>query len=357
MTEYAKGGMLMDKSIGIGLIGVGMGRDLLYLNEDTESRFQVRGICSATASKAKTVAKENSIAFWTTEYKELIQRGDIDVIAVYSPDHLHAQHCIDALKADKHVIVTKPMVTDLEDAIEITRLSEEKSLKFLVGETCRWYTSFLDLRKLYDDGDLGQIIFAEAHYVHEIKDFFTKTTWRLTEPQDFMYGGVCHPLDSLIWLLGDVDEVHCYANKGNLSSYPIEDNFTLNVKFRSGIMARVLGAYGVIQPPYPMMGLTIYGNKGTASATFEDFQPSQLRFVLDKLLQNEPAVVDYPADLTGSYGQGDAVRRYMNHFEDCIVNDKATLENAREGVKTIAALSAAWESVRTGKPVKVEYDL
>lgn len=347
----------MNKSIGIGLIGLGMGRDLFYLNHDPESHFEVRGICSATAKKVEAVAKENNIPFWTTNHKELIERKDIDVIAVYSPDHLHAQHCIDALKADKHVIVTKPMVTSLDDAIEITRLSEKKKLKFLVGETCRWYTSFLDLRKMYDDGDLGSAILAEAHYVHEIKDFFQKTSWRLTVPQDFMYGGVCHPLDSLIWIFGDVDEVHCYANKGNLSAYPIEDNFLLNVKFVNGLIARVIGAYGVIQPPMPMMGLTIYGTKGTATATFEDFLPSQLRFVLDKFLRNEPAIIDYPADLTGAYGQGDAVRRYMAHFEDCIVNNKPTLEDAREGTKTIAALSAAWESAKTGKPVKVKYEI
>ena len=347
----------MDKSIGIGLIGIGMGQDLLYLNNEPESRFQVRGICAATASKVEAVAERNGIPFWTTEYKKLTNRKDIDVVAVYSPDHLHARHCIDALKADKHVIVTKPMVTALEDAIEITRLSEKRNLKFLVGETCRWYTSFLDLRKLYDDGDLGETILAEAHYVHEIKDFFTKTTWRLTVPQDFMYGGVCHPLDSLVWFFGDVDEVHCYANKGNLSPYPIEDNFLLNVKFRNGVMARVLGAYGVIHPPTPMMGLTICGTAGTATATFEDFSPSQLRFVLDRFLQNQPAVVDYPADTVGAYGQGDAVSRYMKHFEDCIVNDKPSLEDARDGTKTIAALSAAWESAKTGKPVKVEYDI
>lgn len=345
----------MYKSIGIGLIGIGMGKDLLYLNDDPESRFQVRGICAATASKVEVLAKESGIGFWTTDYKDLIKRDDMDVIAVYSPDHLHGQQCIDALKAGKHVVVTKPMVTSLEDAVQITRLSA--NLKFLVGETCRWYTSFLDLRKLYDDGDLGEIIFAEAHYVHEIKDFFTKTTWRLTAPQDFMYGGVCHPLDSLVWFLGDIDEVHCYANKGNLSAYPIEDNFMLNIKFKNGVMARVLGAYGVIQPSYPMMGLTIYGNKGTATATFEDFRPSQLRFALDKFLQNEPAAIDYPADFKGAYGQGDAVRRYMKHFEDCIVNDKPSMEDAREGTKTIAALSAAWESARTGKSVKVRYEI
>lgn len=347
----------MEKSLGIGIIGLGMGRDLLYLNNEPESHFQVRGVCSATPGKVKAFAKENDIHFWTTDYRELIARKGIDVIAVYSPDHLHAQQCIDALNAKKHVVVTKPMVASLEDAIEITRIAESNKLKFLVGETCRWYTSFLDLRRMYDDGDLGDAIFAEAHYVHEIKDFFQKTSWRLTAPQDFMYGGVCHPLDSLVWFFGDVDEVHCYANKGNLSAYPIEDNFLLNVKFKNGVIARILGAYGVIQPPMPMMGLTIYGTKGTATATFEDFKPSQLNFTLDKLLRNEPATINYPADMTGAYGQGDAVRRYMAHFEDCILNDKTPQEDAREGTKTIAALSAAWESAKTQKVIKVNYEI
>ena len=347
----------MEKDIGIGIIGLGMGRDLFYLNNDPESRLQVRGICASTASKVEASAKANNIAFWTTDYHELIDHKDIDVIAVYSPVHLHAKQCIDAMNAGKHVIVTKPMVTSLDDAVEIARLQKKTNVKFLVGETCRWYTSFLDLKKLYDDDELGDIILAEAHYVHEIKDFFTKTTWRLTAPQDFMYGGVCHPLDSLVWLLGDVEEVHCYASKGNLSAYPIEDNFMLNVKFKNGIMARIFGAYGIIHPPMPMMGLSIFGTKGTATATFEDFKPSQLKFMLDKFLQNEPATIDYPADMVGAYGQGDAVKRYMMHFEDCIVNDKQTCEDAIEGTKTIAVLSAAWESAKTGKVVKVDYEI
>jgi predicted dehydrogenase len=147
--------------------------------------------------------------------------------------------------------------------------------------------------------------------------------------------------------------VHCYANRGGLSAYPIEENFLLNVKFRNGVPARVFGAYGVVQPPWPMMGITIYGTKATATATFEDFQPGQLRIVFDKLNTNAPAVIDYAADLEGAYGQGQAVRRYMAHLEDCIVNDEQPCEDGREGTKTIAALDAAWRSVKTGLPQKV----
>ena len=109
----------------------------------------------------------------------------------------------------------------------------------------------------------------------------------------------------------------------------------------------------MVQPPWPMMGLTLYGTKATASATFEDFKPSQTRVVFDKLPGNEPAVIDHPADLEGAYGQGQAVRRYMAHLEDCIVNDRRPCEDAREGTKTIAALDAAWRSIRSGQVEKV----
>lgn len=343
----------MEKDLGVGVIGLGMGRDLFYLNHDPGTRMEVRAICGRTPEKTERLARTHGIPFWTTDYRELVTRDDLQLVAVFSPDHLHGEHCLAALRAGKHVVVTKPMVTRLSEAVEITREAEARGLKLLVGETCRWYASFSALRRLFDDGDLGQILLAEAHYVHELKDYFGLTPWRLEAPQDFMYGGVCHPLDSLVWFLGEVEEVHAYASRGGLSAYPIEDNFLLNLKFRNGVLGRVIGAYGVVQPPWPMMGITLYGTKATATATFEDFKAGELRVVFDKLNTNEPAVVPYAADMEGAYGQGQAVRRYMAHLEDCIVHDRQPIEDAREGVKTIAALDAAWRSVRTGLPQPV----
>jgi predicted dehydrogenase len=344
----------MRKELGVGIIGLGMGRDLLYLNRDASSRLEVRGLCGRDLAKASRVAHEHGIGFCTSDYRELIARPDIHVVAVFSPDHLHGEHCLAALRSGRHVVVTKPMVNRLDEAVQLTREAEARGLKFQVGETCRWYTSFLAVRRFFEDGDLGDIIFAEAHYVHEIKDYFPLTPWRLEVPQDFLYGGVCHPLDSLVWFLGDVAEVHCYANRGGLSAYPQEENFLLNLKFANGVIARVLGAYGMVHPPWPMMGITLYGTRATVTATFADFQPSQVRIVFDKLCgNNEPAVIDYPADLEGAYGQGQAVRRYMADFEDSIVNDRRPGEDAREGLKTIAALDAAWRSIKTGQPQPV----
>ncbi len=348
----------MDKDIGVGIIGVGMGLDLLYLNDEPSSRLEVRALCGAHPDKVKRIGSERGIGFTTDDYRKLIARDDIQVVVVFTPDHLHARHIIDALNAGKHVIVTKPMVTSLEDALEIVRITDKTGLKFLVGETCRFYTTFLAVRKMYDEGQLGDLIFGEAHYVHDLREIIPLTPWRIEVPQDFMYGGGCHPVDSLVWFFGEADEVQAYGIKSGVNpTYPLEDTYLLNLKFKSGKLARVLGAYGVVEPPMPMMGLSIYGTKGSAVADFHDFAPTHAGIVLDKMDKRPPMRMEVPPDLKGAYGQGDAVRRYMANFEDCLVNGTKSAIDAREGTRTIAILSAAWESIRSGgKPVKVFSD-
>jgi predicted dehydrogenase len=348
----------MKKDIGIGVIGVGMGLDLLYLNQNPNSRFEVRGLCAAHLEKVERIGRERGIDFTTDDYHALINREDIQVVAVFSPDHLHAQHITDSLNAGKHVLVTKPMVTSLEDALNIAKLTKKTGLKLLVGETCRFYTSFVAVRKMFDDGDLGDLIFGEAHYVHDLREIIPLTPWRIEIPQDFMYGGCCHPVDSLVWFFGEADEVQAYGVKSGVNpTYPLEDTYLLNIKFASGKLARVLGAYGIVEPPMPMMGLNIYGTKGSAIADFHDFAPTQMRVVFDKIDTRPVYRMDVPADMKGAYGQGDAVRRYMAGFEECIVDGKPSAIDAAEGAKTIAILSAAWESIRSGgKPVAVFRD-
>ena len=356
----------MAKDIGIGVVGLGMGLDLLYVNDDPETRFEVRGLCSATRAKVEAAARKHDIGFATTDYAELLKRDDIDVIGVYTPDHLHGPQVLQALEAGKHVVVTKPFTTGADDARAIADLAERRGLKVIIGETCRFYTSYLAAKQMLDDGRLGDLVWADAWYVHQLDDsLFDITPWRLEAPQDFMYGGVCHPMDSLVWLMGEPEEVHCYAFRSELTPrYPLPQNFTINVRFGGGLVARCVGSYGIVQPPYPMMGLALYGTKGSVVADFTDFEPSSLKVRLAggsdaasesvrTQLQASTQAYHYPADLLGAYGQGLAVKRYMAELEDAIVNDRQPSPNARESIATIATLDACWKSARTGKAVRL----
>jgi predicted dehydrogenase len=348
----------MTKDISIGIIGIGMGANILPINRDPNSRLVVRGLCAQTPAKVERLARQWGIDTWTTEYRELIDRDDIQVIAVFSPDHQHVEQASAALRAGKHVICTKPMCTTVEDAATLVQLVDETGLKFIVGQTMRFDPEFSGAKRMYDDGDLGEIIFAEAHYVHDARGFFPYTPWRLQAPQDLMFGGASHPIDLLRWFLGDVVEVHAYGRKGNLTpEYLYEDNYLINLKFANGAIARVLAAYGLVEPPMPMMGLGLYGTKASLQADFTDQQAGHIRLVYDKIERRPTATMVFPPEIEGTLGHGAGVMRYLHHFEQCLLTDQTPSPSVRDGAKSIAVCAAAWASIRNGGvvPVRTEF--
>jgi predicted dehydrogenase len=345
------------KKFGIGVIGVGMGSTMFPLNRRGDSQFEVRGICSRHEDRLKALDEEWGFGFYTTDYKELIHHKDIQIIGVYSPDHLHYEHCKEALEAGKHVVCTKPLTNNLDHAKELVKLVQKTGLKFLVGQTMRYDPQFAAAKRFFEDGEVGQILFAEAHYLHDIRPVFEFTPWRLEVPQDFMYGGVCHPVDILRWFLGDIEEVHAYGSRGTLSEYPLRDNFCLNVKFTTGTIGRILGLYGVIEPAEPMMKLSLYGEKMNVVAEYTDNKGGKVTVVWDKVEYRPASTMEFPVEFgVDVYGHTKTVMRYMDHFEDCILNDKEPVPSVVDGAKTISVGHAAYESIEQGSSVKVFND-
>ena len=149
------------KKIGLGVIGINptnMGSTTSLLAGVPTLNYELRAVCAKRADVLAKYAQELGVSYWTTDYRELVQRQDVDVVAVYSPDHLHAEHCLAAVEAKKHVICTKPMVTNLEDAKQLVKAVKEKGIKFLVGQTMRFDLQFLTLQRMFEDGELGELM-------------------------------------------------------------------------------------------------------------------------------------------------------------------------------------------------------
>ncbi|HUV08491.1 MAG TPA: Gfo/Idh/MocA family oxidoreductase, partial [Spirochaetia bacterium] len=271
----------MQKDIGIGVIGLGMGVTLFPLNTDKGSRLAVRGVCSARPpERARGTLAPWGIDYYTNDFSELMRRPDIDAIGVYSPDDLHFEHCRGALEAGKHVICTKPLAANSREALELVKLVQKTHLKLLVAQTFRFEEQSSILRQLYDEGKLGRIIFAEANYIHDIREMYKITPWRLQKK--WMIGAGCHPLDALRWFLGDVEEVHAYANCGGVSEYSSNENFVVNLKFKGEQIGKILLLMGCLHSPEPYLKLSIYGDKGSAGISHTDNEPGMLEHILDK---------------------------------------------------------------------------
>ncbi len=345
-------------AIRLGVIGLGpnnMGSTFTLLKDVPDLRFRITAICALPEAVVNKCAEDIGVPFSTTDYKELVAREDVDVVCVFSPDHLHAEHCIGALEQGKHVVCTKPMVTRLEDACRLVALVREKGVKFLVGQTMRYDRQFLNARKLFDNGELGNLIALESFYVHDMRPVYEATPWRKIVPQDLMFGGCVHSIDVLRAFGGEVDSVQAVANQGRLTEgYPIQDNFFLNLKFKSGVIGRVAGLYGIVHPPTPMMQFNIYGTRGSLQSEFTDNEPGQVKVVFDNMPGHNPYVAQFEAERdTSAYGHGATVIRYMRHFQHCLDDDLTPEPGVVDGAKSVAVGVAAWESIRTGQAEKV----
>ena len=350
------------KPIRLGVIGMAprnMASTVVILRDVPGLRYQVTGVCGRRAEVAERCARQFDIPYWTTDHRALVRRDDVDVVCVYSPDPLHAEHCIAALDAGKHVVCTKPMVTSLAEARAVVAAVRRNRRKFLVGQTMRFDRQFVTLRRLMEDGDLGDIMAAESFYVHDLRPIYALTPWRLEMPQDFMYGGVTHPVDILLSFLGDVAEVHCFAAKGKLTpAYSLKNLFLLNLRFANGVIAQVKGLYDVVEPPLPMMQVALYGTRGTAIAEFTDNQPGRLQVVLDRLPVQKPLTMEFEPETDASaYGHGATVVRYMRHFQQCLDEDQEPCPSVLDGARACAVAAAAWESAESGQVARVDNNM
>ena len=130
------------------------------------------------------------------------------------------------------------------------------------------------------------------------------------------------------------------------------------MKFVDGTIARVLGIYGVIEPPEPMMKVSIYGSKMNLLATYSDNMGGELQMIWDDIEYQPTSVMKFPAEHgIDVYGHTKAILRYMKHLQDCILEGVEPSPGVVDGAKTISAGHAAAQSIREGGVVKVFNDL
>ena len=333
--------------IGLGVIGVGhIARACLEAVQIPETGFSLKAICALEPDALARTARQAGGVDITTDYQELIERPDVEAVAIYSPDGHHFPMIEAALLAGKDIVVTKPMVISSVEADRVLDLLDETGRTLVVGETSRYARHCMAARQLVDDGDLGRLVFGETHYVHDMRPVFDETPWRYLEPKDFPIGSMCHPVALLTWYLGDAEEVFAYGvNSGVDPRYPADtpDTYLVNLRFENGAIGRILGAFGIIEPPLPMESLRLFGTKG--SLVHDDV-------VLDRL----PGLPTAKLHFAREQGHEGQVRRYMEEFARAIRDGVESSSTALDAAKTVAIGEAIKESVATGKPVSVRTD-
>jgi predicted dehydrogenase len=333
--------------IGLGVIGYGgIAQNCLDAVQIPDTGFNLKALAGISEAELSRYGQRYGAGFTTTDYRKLIEHPEVEAVAIYTPDPLHLEMIEAALLAGKHVVVTKPMVISTDQAERVIQLVEQTGKTLVVGETSRYSLYCQAARTLVDEDDLGRLVFGETHYVHDMRPVFDKTPWRYLEPKDFPIGSMCHPVSLLTWYLGDVEELFAYGvNSGVDPRYPADtpDTYLVNLKFKNGAIGRILGAFGIVEPPLPMETLKLFGTKGSLVHN---------EVVFDKI-PGKPVLTARHQREEGFDGHEGEVRRYMEEFAREIREGIPSSSSALDAAKTAAIGEAIKESVATGKPVSV----
>ena len=331
-------------------------------------KYVLKRVCDKSLEMCKYREQEFNFHSYTTDYEDMLNDAEIDVIAIYTPDHLHAGHVKQALLAGKHVVCTKPFIDDLSDANELLDLAAQTGKKVFIGQSSRFFEPAKRQRKDFEAGLIGELITIEAEYSADHRWFLEKP-WALEKSFKWLYGGLSHPVDFIRWYLPDVEEVMGYgmiSSNGKIAGLKNEDTMHFIFKAADGRIARVSGSYtGPTQPAQRDSGMSAL-LRATEGASQADYH--ELRYAITDKTGEEKII--YWGDKTmkhyfrfeGQSHHAGEYQNYLDYFADCIESGETAYPDIKEGIGTVALLQAMDRSLQTGMPVKVadvlaEYDL
>ena len=307
-------------------------------------RTRLIALCDTRADLAARLAEELSAPLATADFRQVLADPRVDVVSVAVPDFLHAQVCVAALEAGKHVLCEKPLALSLDDCRLILDAARRVGRTVMIGQVCRYAPGFVAAHRLISEAAIGDLFFVESEYAHHYENAKGVDNWRMDPRRHPVIGGGCHAVDLLRWIAGNPTEVSAYANHKALTDWPVDDCTIAILRFPNNVIGKVLCSIGC-RRPYTMRSV-FYGTRGTIICD----NVSETIRVHRHGVDPHDAFTHVPV---GVAHHNIAVE--IEEFVDSLLAGRPAPLDAAEGARTVAVCIAIVESARTGKPAAVQY--
>ncbi|MEM5015076.1 Gfo/Idh/MocA family oxidoreductase [Metabacillus indicus] len=280
-----------------------------------------------------------------TDYTEMLSNQDIDVIVITVISSLHAKMAMEALNANKHVILEKPMALSIKEADAINELSTARKKRVMVCHQLRFLPLLAKMKEVIADGKIGKPYYAIASIrINRSKEYYESAPWRGTWKHD---GGMLlnqgiHLIDLMQWFLGSAEKVSGEILQKNMTK-ETEDAALGIVTFENGAKG-VIEANVISQPANIGYALSVFGEKGTLSVE----GPSLSRV---SRWHAEGSELDIQELEAYSRSFDEQLAMYENLIESISHESSEPLISGVEGKKAMEIIFALYESSVTGQPV------
>jgi len=196
-------------------------------------------------------AKRFGYQKYTTDWREQVNDPDIQLFDNGGPNDSHAEPCIAAAEAGKHVLCEKPLARTAEESKLMLDAVEKAGVKHMVAFNYRFVPAVRQIRNLIDSGALGQIYHWRAVYLQEwiMPHYNEKKIWRL-DKEVAGSGAIgdlgAHIIDLAHYLVGDVKSISAYTKTfieerelpdgSGMGKVDVDDAFVAALEFQNGAL-------------------------------------------------------------------------------------------------------------------------
>ncbi len=350
-----------------GVLGCGMIADMELIPAIKEAKnAELVSVMSRSKEKAEKFSSKHDVPRYYTDIDEFLKDPSLDVVYIATPPHVHCEQTVKVAEYGKHVLCEKPMAAAIEDCEKMIEACGKAGIKLMVGCMMRFQSVHEKTKEIIDSGMLGKILLVKIQ-----GSFYypPDPNWRL-KPEIAGGGSLIdmgiHCIDLARFFAGEMVEVSAFV--GNLLfDYPVEDSSIVSLKFESGAFGFIESYYSAF---YTENRYEIIGSKGTLfgeKSIWGNRTTGVLKSFAGKIGRTHDFGLAPPWGQDPSLGgPGTVIKEYnllprntftaeVEHFSDCIIQDKEPCITGTEGLRDLQVVHAAYRSAKEGKMVRITH--
>lgn len=302
-------------------------------------------VCDIIGEKANALAAYYDAKAYASLPELLNQEKKIDVVAICTPNGLHAEHSMLALKAGCHVLCEKPLCIFSNDANTMMDAAEKAGKKLFVVKSTRYNPALVELKKILEQEKTGALYSFQLNCFWNRPSSYYNDSWRGTQAMDggTLYTQFSHYIDALLWLFGDIKSVKgLKKNMAHNRKIEFEDSGVAALEMQNGMIGGLNWSVNTFQKNMEV-SLTIISEKASIRIGGEYMNTIEYQLAEGFSLEagGKGKANDY-GSYKGSMSNHDKV--YKN-LVIALTDDAHPFANAADGLKTVEAIEKIYKSV------------
>ena len=317
---------------------------------------QVVAVCDVRREQAELVAREHGIERVFTDYQEMLDKVELDVVDICTPNVFHAPATLAALRKGLHVLCEKPLAVKPAEIRTMIRARDRAGKLLMTAQHMRYLSESQAIKQFIDSGEMGEIYYGRSWSIRRrlLPPAPTFTSRALSGGGPCLDVGV-HCLDLAMWLMGNPEpvsvtgvaltkmakrkDVRSLWGEWNRERFDVEDFAAGFIRFRNGATLSLESSWLLNMKEMEIFGVNLFGTKAGVTFPAAEFFTEKNRTLVDGKLNYLSQVSGHSAEIRA--------------FVEAIHGRKPSPVPPEQSLNVIRVLDGVYRSQKTGGEVKV----